>query len=64
MIVHWFAKFGLIWSSFVQTENVGCKEDDKKVDLTTLKDQHPKEDADTFGSQNGGKPIAPICKVL
>ncbi|KAF3441925.1 hypothetical protein FNV43_RR15840 [Rhamnella rubrinervis] len=47
------------------TKNVGCKEDEKQLDLTSesdcslirtsssLKDEHPKEDADTSGSQNG-----------
>lgn len=51
----------------MQTENVRCKEDDKKVDLTSesdcpllstntsLEDQRPKEDAKTSGSQIGGK---------
>lgn len=58
----------------MQTENVGCKEDDKKDDLTSesdcplirtsssLKDQQPKEEADTSGSQNGGKPFVTIYK--
>nr|XP_048321871.1 uncharacterized protein LOC107431804 isoform X2 [Ziziphus jujuba var. spinosa] len=47
------------------TKNVGCKEDDKKVDLasesdcplistnSSLEDQHPKEDAQASGSQIG-----------